>query len=65
LVNKETVSVLDKYQENWEKLHPGADRPEKLTIDPSDSAWSSFKTTPFFKAVNYTFKPTKKTVVSM
>ncbi|KAK2018585.1 hypothetical protein LZ32DRAFT_613611 [Colletotrichum eremochloae] len=61
VVNKETLAVVNKYYQDWHKLNPGATFPETVTFTPSDSVWSSLQTTPFFKAVMWTFKGTGKT----
>ncbi|KAK2000297.1 hypothetical protein LX36DRAFT_699022 [Colletotrichum falcatum] len=60
--NDETLTVVTDYFQDWRKLNPKAKFPEKLTITPSSSFWPSFQQTPFFKAVGWTFKGTKKTL---
>ncbi|KAK2000210.1 hypothetical protein LX36DRAFT_709504 [Colletotrichum falcatum] len=57
--------AIDQYFENWRKhqVNPGAQRPVKVTINPTDSFWPVFQKTPFFKSANYAFKAAKKTVV--
>ncbi|KAK1564161.1 uncharacterized protein LY79DRAFT_585279 [Colletotrichum navitas] len=67
VVNKKTEAVLISYYEDWKKhqANPKAQLPKRITVDQSDKFWPTFKNTPFFKAVDYTFKPSKKAVVSM
>ncbi|WDK21240.1 hypothetical protein CGRA01v4_12529 [Colletotrichum graminicola] len=65
VVNKETLVIINDYFHDWQKLNPGAKFPQNLTITPSSSFWPSFKSTPFFKAVKWTFNETDKTVGSI
>ncbi|KAK2053362.1 hypothetical protein LY76DRAFT_668002 [Colletotrichum caudatum] len=65
VVHKETNKLINDYYDGWKKAHPGASIPERLTINPSDPYWSSFKSTSFFKTANFAFEANKKTVVSL
>ncbi|KAK2005169.1 hypothetical protein LX36DRAFT_649141 [Colletotrichum falcatum] len=67
VTNIATVDVIKDYYSDWQKRQadPTAKLPERLTIKPSDSFWPSFKTTPFFKTANFTFKSSRKTVSSI
>ncbi|KAK2023244.1 hypothetical protein LX32DRAFT_644782 [Colletotrichum zoysiae] len=64
--NERTLETINDYFRDWKKLHDNPKtKPERLTVKPSDSFWPAFKNTPFFKAANFTFKTSKKTVVSI
>ncbi|WDK08724.1 hypothetical protein CGRA01v4_00002 [Colletotrichum graminicola] len=67
VVNKPTITVVNDFFVDWEKLQSKSaqPRPPRVTITPSNSYWPSFKNTPFVKAVNYALARYNKMVVSI
>ncbi|KAK2051137.1 hypothetical protein LY76DRAFT_529141, partial [Colletotrichum caudatum] len=65
VINEETLAILNSYFDEWRKLNPQAKIPDTFTFTPSSSIWPSLESTPFFKAVKWTFDGTDKTIASI
>ncbi|KAK1973457.1 hypothetical protein LZ30DRAFT_563730, partial [Colletotrichum cereale] len=65
VLNKPSLQILEDYFDDWRKLNPEAEIPERLTFTPSSPLWPSLESTPFFKVIKWTFKETEKTVGSI
>ncbi|KAK1979249.1 hypothetical protein LZ30DRAFT_535600, partial [Colletotrichum cereale] len=66
VVNTQTLESINHYFDDWRKLNPeAAEFPKELVVTPSSLFWPSFERTPFYKAVEWTFDGTGKTVGSI
>ncbi|KAK1999119.1 hypothetical protein LX36DRAFT_743619 [Colletotrichum falcatum] len=67
IVNPETKEVINDYYVDWKKgqADPRAEFPTTVSVKPSNKFWAAFARTPFFKAANYAFRSSRKSVRSV